>query len=175
MIPNHCSNCAARYSEEQREAGFPTTCQHCQHTIWDNPIPVAVCVQPVKAESGKLGLAVAKRAIEPRLGTWNLLAGHMDNGETVEQCALREFGEETSIRPGRLIGITGSYANGRGHVLIAVEFEPIALALWKEAKLCPENSEFGVMWSIAGFHPLGFPIHRWIAERWFELNAYRND
>ncbi len=38
---------------------------------------------------------LCRRAIEPRLGFWTLPAGYMEEGETVEQAALRETLEET--------------------------------------------------------------------------------
>jgi hypothetical protein len=85
----------------------------------------------------------------------------------VEEAASREWLEETSIAHGEMIGITGSYANGKGHVLVAVQFKPIMLAQWKQAILCPENSDFG-MWCPANYDqpPLGFPIHQRIAQSW---------
>jgi 8-oxo-dGTP pyrophosphatase MutT (NUDIX family) len=96
-----------------------------------------------------------------------MLGGHVNDGETVEEAASREWLEETSIAHGEMIGITGSYANGKGHVLVAVQFKPIMLAQWKQAILCPENSDFG-MWCPANYDqpPLGFPIHQRIAQSW---------
>ena len=47
-------------------------------------------------EKGKILLC--KRAIEPRLGLWNLPCGFLENGETVEQGALRETWEESQVK-----------------------------------------------------------------------------
>jgi ADP-ribose pyrophosphatase YjhB (NUDIX family) len=41
---------------------------------------------------------LCKRAIEPRYGYWTLPAGFMENGETVEEGALRETHEEAMTR-----------------------------------------------------------------------------
>jgi ADP-ribose pyrophosphatase YjhB (NUDIX family) len=49
-------------------------------------------VGAIVMEKGKL--LVCKRAIEPRLGTWTLPAGYMENGETIEEAARREAREE---------------------------------------------------------------------------------
>lgn len=148
--------------------GYPKTCTKCGTMIWSNPLPVAVCVQPVLAPSGHVGLAMARRAIEPKLGSWCLLGGHLEHDESFEDGARREFIEETMmmVHPGDNMRLTHSYTNGRGHVLVAVEFDPISQEDWEQAKLCPENSEFGVMWSVDAVE-LGFPIHEWIAREWW--------
>jgi ADP-ribose pyrophosphatase YjhB (NUDIX family) len=39
-------------------------------------------------------ILLCKRAIEPRLGTWTLPAGYMENGETTYEGAIRETWEE---------------------------------------------------------------------------------
>ena len=41
---------------------------------------------------------LARRAIEPRKGLWNLPAGYLENGETLEEGARRETLEETEAR-----------------------------------------------------------------------------
>lgn len=38
---------------------------------------------------------MCKRAIEPRLGLWTLPAGFLENGESLEEAALRETREES--------------------------------------------------------------------------------
>ena len=40
---------------------------------------------------------MCKRAIEPRYGKWTVPAGFLENGETVEEGALRETKEEAGI------------------------------------------------------------------------------
>lgn len=170
IIPQYCSQCGLKY-RGIAETDWPKHCSFCGHDVWSNPIPVAVCVQPVVNRSHMpydLGLAIAKRAIEPRLGTWNFLGGHLEQGETFEEAAHREFLEESGISPGYNPKITGSYANGHGHVLVAVEFDAIDIELWRKAKLCPENSEFGLLRKSGSAMPLGFPIHQWIADLWFD-------
>jgi 8-oxo-dGTP pyrophosphatase MutT (NUDIX family) len=169
IIPKFCENCGKQYiltqiADPYREEDGSHECRFCGHKRWDNPLPVVVCVQSVAHWSG--GLAIARRAIEPRIGTWNLIGGHISNGETAEEAAIREWREETSIEPGRVTGLSSSYANGKGHILIAVHFTPIPYDRWQEARLCKENDAFS-LWFGAPCDPvLGFPIHQEIAKRW---------
>lgn len=175
-----CQQCGTQLVE----SGYPKTCSNCRAIIWSNPLPVAVCVQPIIDRSFlpyRVGLAIAQRAIEPKLGTWCFLGGHVEHGETFEGAARREFLEETSHRcfTGLNPRITGSYQNGHGHVLVAVEFDALDIEYWENAKLCPENSAFGVLWkdsiSVDGTPlELGFPIHQTIAERWMNPHARYN-
>jgi ADP-ribose pyrophosphatase YjhB (NUDIX family) len=41
---------------------------------------------------------LCRRAIEPRVGKWNLPAGYMENKETLKEAALREVWEEANAR-----------------------------------------------------------------------------
>jgi len=42
-------------------------------------------------------ILLCRRAIEPQYGLWNLPAGYLENGETVEAGALRETREEANV------------------------------------------------------------------------------
>jgi ADP-ribose pyrophosphatase YjhB (NUDIX family) len=43
-------------------------------------------------------ILLCRRAIEPRAGFWNLPAGYLENGETLEGGAIRETWEEAKAR-----------------------------------------------------------------------------
>jgi ADP-ribose pyrophosphatase YjhB (NUDIX family) len=57
---------------------------------YENPKLVVGCLPLWKGK-----ILLAKRAIEPRKGLWNLPCGFLENGETVQEGALREVFEET--------------------------------------------------------------------------------
>ncbi len=76
-------------------------CRSCGHVHYQNPRIVAGCL-PV--HDGQVLLC--RRAIEPRKGFWTVPAGFMENGETVEQAALRETLEEACAR----VELDGIYA-----------------------------------------------------------------
>ena len=66
-------------------------CKSCGRIEYVNPKVVVACV--VLTDDGRCLLA--KRAIEPRLGTWGFPQGYMENGETSRAAAAREVLEET--------------------------------------------------------------------------------
>ena len=68
-------------------------CSSCNMIHYQNPRVVVGCL-PVWEDK----VLLCKRAIEPRYGLWTLPAGFLENGETVEQGALRETLEEANAR-----------------------------------------------------------------------------
>lgn len=99
---NFCSQCGSEELQQEIPAGdnrIRVVCQNCETIHYTNPKVVAGCL-PIY--DGKILLA--RRAIEPRRGYWNLPAGYLENGETVMEGAIRETMEETgaSIRIVRL-------------------------------------------------------------------------
>jgi 8-oxo-dGTP pyrophosphatase MutT (NUDIX family) len=94
-----------------------------------------------------------------RRGKWDLPKGKLDEGETIEECAVREVEEETGLRNislGELIGITHhSYAEkGKD---IDKETHWYAMKVEGEQKLIPQIAE--------DIHEL-----KWISEH--ELSPY---
>lgn len=53
-------------------------------------------------------ILLCRRAIPPREGYWNLPAGFLENGETLEEGAVREAKEEAGIE-GEVIGLQSIY------------------------------------------------------------------
>jgi len=68
-------------------------CANCGEIHYQNPRVVVGCL-PVWQDR----VLLCKRAIEPRYGLWTLPAGFLENGETVEQGAMRETLEEADAR-----------------------------------------------------------------------------
>jgi len=92
---NFCSRCAAPVVWR-----IPTgdnrprhVCETCGTIHYQNPKIVAGCVLE---HEGKVLLC--RRAIGPRHGRWTPPAGFMENGETMEEAAVRETFEEANAR-----------------------------------------------------------------------------
>lgn len=67
-------------------------CPDCGYTFYRNPRPTTSVV--VRKDSEVL---LAKRAVEPEKGQWDLLGGFLEYDEAPRDCALREVKEETGL------------------------------------------------------------------------------
>lgn len=94
LLPNFCADCGAAEMELKIPPGderLRATCALCGYIVYQNPKVVVSCV--VTTDDDRILLA--KRAIEPRKGTWGIPQGYMEHGETSRQAAAREVLEET--------------------------------------------------------------------------------
>ncbi len=171
----HCSECGLPY----QELAWPRSCQ-CGDMKWQNPIPVVVILQPVVREeengSHSTGLVIARRAIEPGLGKWSLIAGYMDPDDpSLETAAQREFREETSLELMSRPRMVASATSHRLRVLVTCLIdEPMPYEMFLKGRPCKENFELGVMWDTsfeAKTYDIAFPLHTDMIERWFK-NRY---
>ncbi len=70
-------------------------CPSCGMVHYSNPKMVVGCVPYHKDK-----ILLCKRAIEPFVGFWNVPAGFLENGETVDEGAKRETWEEANAKVG---------------------------------------------------------------------------
>lgn len=91
----YCSECAAPVSVRVPEGDNRPryVCDSCRTIHYQNPNIVAGCIAQWNDQ-----VLLCRRAIEPRYGLWTLPAGFMEMGETTQQAALRETGEEARAR-----------------------------------------------------------------------------
>ena len=106
VFMNFCSNCGSKnialaVPENDNRERF--ICPDCNQIFYDNPRIIVGCLitDPEK------GILLAKRAIDPCAGLWNLPAGFLENKETAEEGAIRETLEETNteVEMGELYAI----------------------------------------------------------------------
>lgn len=101
---NFCSNCGSDdldFKVPQGDNRQRYVCNQCGAIHYSNPKFVVGCL-PVWEDK----VLLAKRSIAPRRGYWNVPSGYMENGETVEEGALREVLEETRAK----VQLTGLHA-----------------------------------------------------------------
>ena len=92
---NYCSNCGSRVRSQVPEGDNRQrlVCETCHTIFYSNP-KMVVGVIPMWDDK----ILLCRRAIEPSLGKWTLPAGYLENGETLEECAIRETEEEACAR-----------------------------------------------------------------------------
>lgn len=105
-----CSNCGSdriglSIPEGDNRPRF--VCPDCKRIHYQNPNMVVGCLATWEGK-----ILLAKRAIEPRYGYWNLPAGYLENGETAEDGAIRETMEETKAEVD-ILGIHCIYSIAR--------------------------------------------------------------
>ncbi len=93
---SYCSQCGAALELRipEMDDRLRHCCNACGAIHYENP-KIVVGVLPVFDEK----ILLCKRAIEPQKGLWTVPSGFMENGESLEDGALREAYEEAGIRP----------------------------------------------------------------------------
>ena len=96
---NYCSHCGHPVQQQipPGDNRLRHVCSQCHQVHYQNPRIVAGCL-PVWQQQ----VLLCRRAIAPRQGYWTLPAGFMENGETVQQAAIRETLEEACARVDQL-------------------------------------------------------------------------
>jgi ADP-ribose pyrophosphatase YjhB (NUDIX family) len=162
-----CSFCGARY---EAPLSYPRTCKSCGATVWSNPIPVAVVLQPVK-EGEREGLLVVRRAIEPRKGKIALVGGFLEDHETWQQGGAREILEETGVAvdPAGLEPFWYTSTEPRpNRVLLFSQARSIEASSMPPFEASSETSERGLVFGPEGLDELfAFPLHVEAARRFF--------
>ena len=96
---NYCSHCGHPVQQQipPGDNRLRHVCSQCHQVHYQNPRIVAGCL-PVWQQQ----VLLCRRAIAPRQGYWTLPAGFMENGETIQQAAIRETLEEACARVDQL-------------------------------------------------------------------------
>jgi len=136
-------------------------CDACGTVHYRNPRMV-VGTLPIWEDK----VLLCRRAIEPRHGKWTLPGGFMENGESLEEAALRETREEACAR----VELDGLYATisvpeiHQVHLfyrarLLDTDFSAGEETL--ETALFPESE---IPWSDMAFHTVEFALRRYFAD-----------
>lgn len=135
--------------------------RNCDLEMYQNPVPVAVCLLPV--ENQLLGV---RRGIEPRKGFVALPGGYINRGETWQEACCRELHEETglSCEPNEISLYAVENATDSNRLLIfglAPRIERTELQM----NFCNEETEGLVL--ISPVDELAFPLHTLVSRRFF--------
>ncbi|GLW27274.1 NUDIX hydrolase [Actinoplanes regularis] len=157
----HCTYCGARFVPGQP---WPRRCGACGETMYRNPTPVAVAIQPIGS-----GLLVVRRGIPPAQGRLALPGGFIEFGETWQAGAVRELGEETGLKADAAeVRHFDTISAPDGTLLIFGLLPRLADAAGLPTT--PPPAEALGLEVIYGPVELGFSLHTRVANRWFELS-----
>ena len=165
----YCSYCGTKF---ETPLTYPRTCKNaaCAVTIWANPIPVSVVLQPVN-DGGRVGLLVVRRSIEPKKGCLALVGGFLEEHETWQVGGAREIREETNVEvdPAGLEPFWyTSTAPQPNRVLLFSLAKPIDAASMPPFSASNETSERGLVFGPGGLDAVfAFPLHVEAARRFF--------
>jgi ADP-ribose pyrophosphatase YjhB (NUDIX family) len=162
----YCTHCGTAFTASE----YPRTCPGCGEMTWQNPLPVAVALVPVRVAGGTgpggTGIVAVRRGIEPGYGKLGLPGGFMETGETWQEAAVRELREETTIlADASTVSLFDVITSPGGFRLIVVALVPPR----DEADLPPvvPNDETLEWLVLTEPEPLVFDTHSSALERYF--------
>jgi 8-oxo-dGTP diphosphatase len=144
----YCPRCQAPL--ERAEGAV--RCPSCGLQEYANPAPTVSAL--VRDDRGRILLA--RRAVEPGAGLWDLLGGFMDEGEEPVEALRRELREETGLdlEPGEFLGAIPDTYGSEGNATINFYWEgrlapgeprpadDVAELAWVSADALPPRAEF---------------------------------
>jgi ADP-ribose pyrophosphatase YjhB (NUDIX family) len=107
-----CPHCSA-------PAEQPLECARCGWRWYANPLPAAGVLIERETADGEPAVLLLRRAVEPGAGDWDLPAGYLDPGESMEEAAVREAREESGLGV-ELVRLVGVYTSRSGNAVSAV-------------------------------------------------------
>lgn len=133
-------------------------CDNCGTIHYQNPRVIVGCLCTWEDK-----VLLCRRTIEPRSGFWNIPAGFMENGETLEAGALREAYEEAGI-DGRMVGLHSVFTIpivNQVHIHFLTEMKSPYFHLTPESSEIILFKENEIPWDDIAFASSAFSLHRY--------------
>ena len=132
-------------------------CSKCGTIHYSNPRIVVGCI-PVHGEQ----VLLCRRAIEPRHGFWTIPGGFLENGELVEEGALRETLEEANaqVELSYLQTVYSIPHIGQVHVIFVAQLTPPDFSPGQESLETRLFSEEDIPWEELAFASVRFALER---------------
>jgi ADP-ribose pyrophosphatase YjhB (NUDIX family) len=171
---NYCSHCASPISQQipAGDTRLRFVCPNCHTIHYQNPRIIAGCL-PIWGEQ----VLLCRRAIEPRRGYWTLPAGFMENGETLEQAAMRETFEEACARVHslNLYTLFDLPHINQVYMLFRAELLDLNFAAGEESLEVQLFHEQDIPWSELAFPTIGRTLECYFADRPQQSFPVRNE
>jgi len=122
---------------------------------------------------------LCKRSIEPRLGFWTLPSGYLENGETVEEGAIRETEEEAGAKVSvvRLFSVYSLPHVNQVYLIFLSELKDLEFKAGEETLEVRLFSQEEVPWDKIAFRAIEFTLKQYFTQEdvtdQVHLGAYR--
>ncbi len=161
---NFCSKCAnpVIFKDVEGDNRPRYVCKSCGKIHYQNPRVITGCL-PIWEDK----ILLCKRAIEPRLGLWNVPAGFLENDETVQAGAVREVLEEANIAV-EIIGLHTIYSIPHvGHVYMhfLAQLPDLSFSCGDESLEVQLFQENEIPWEDMAFSSSTFCLKRYFEDR----------
>jgi ADP-ribose pyrophosphatase YjhB (NUDIX family) len=157
-----CSECGhpVRVAVPEGDDRPRALCDRCQRIFYENPKLVVGCLPRWRDQ-----VLLCKRSIEPRLGYWTLPSGFMENGETIEQGALRETEEEAGARVSiiRLFSAFSLPFVDQVYLLFLADLQDLDFRAGAETEETRLFRKDEVPWDRLAFRAIEFALERYFA------------
>lgn len=161
---NYCSFCGGPVVlKEILDDHLPRFyCEKCDTIHYQNPKVVVGCL-PIWEDK----VLLCKRAIEPMRGYWNIPAGYLENGETVEEGAAREVWEEALARVtiNYLLVVYSIKHINQVYILFVSELKEPVYDVGVESLDVRLFSEEEIPWKEIAFNSSAFALKRFFENR----------
>lgn len=137
-------------------------CVECETVHYQNPKIVAGCL-PVQNNS----VLLCKRAIDPQYGKWTLPAGFMENGETLEEAALRESIEEAnaSLESLRLYTVISLPHINQVYMMFLADLTDTDFSAGEESLDVALFEEHEIPWNQIAFKTITYTLKAFFSDR----------
>jgi ADP-ribose pyrophosphatase YjhB (NUDIX family) len=165
ITPRYCVQCGSNRIAQRIPDGDDHTrdvCEACGHIHYFNP---KIVVGALAVWGDKVLLC--KRAIEPRCGMWTLPAGFMEEGESLEDGAMRETLEEAGAR----IQLDGLYTVislpdiSQVYMLFRAQLTDLDFVAGVESLEVALFAEADIPWDQLAFRTIASTLRHYFADR----------
>ncbi|MEM1327961.1 MAG: NUDIX hydrolase [Bacteroidota bacterium] len=162
---NFCSHCGSNKLERRIPEGdnrLRVICTNCHTIHYVNPKVVVGCLAVWEDK-----VLLCRRAIEPRLGYWNVPAGYLENGETAEAGAIREVEEEAAAKVD-IRGVLTVYSLphvNQVYIHFLADLKDGAFGVGVESLESQLFSEADIPWQDLAFTSSAFALKKYFADR----------
>jgi len=152
----YCPACATPLVSKEVAGRQRPVCPECDRVVYYDPKVAATCI--VEREGQVLMVC---RGVQPGIGLWSIPGGYVDQGEVVEEAAVREVQEETGLDV-EVVRLLGLYSEPGQPVIVAAF---AARETGGVLTVGPETLDVGFS-PTDNLPPLAFPRDQEILQLW---------